>query len=90
MIDIILGIIATLICGIGYGTIYFFTAVFWLFVIGKILEHYAVPVEVKVMNDVKGREVYIKIMLGGVGCQTICISFHIAERPLVYPFKCLR
>ena len=56
MIDIILGIIATLICGIGYGTIYFFTAVFWLFVIGKILEHYAVPVEVKVMNDVKGRE----------------------------------
>ena len=38
-------------------------------------------------NDVKGREVYIKIMLGGVGCQTICISFHIAERPLVYPFK---
>lgn len=56
MIDIILGIIATLICGIGYGTIYFFTAVFWLFVIGKILEHYAVPVEVKVINDVKGRE----------------------------------
>lgn len=38
-------------------------------------------------NDVKGREVYIKIMLGGVGCQTICISFHIAEHPLVYPFK---
>ena len=38
-------------------------------------------------NDVKGREVYIKIMLGGVGCQIICISFHIAERPLVYPFK---
>ena len=39
------------------------------------------------VNDVKGKEVYIKIMLGGVGCQTICISFHIAERPLVYPFK---
>lgn len=37
-------------------------------------------------KDVKGREVYIKIMIGGVGCQTICISFHIAEYPLVYPF----
>ncbi len=38
-------------------------------------------------KDVKGREVYIKIMMGGVGCQTICISFHLAEHPLVYPFK---
>ena len=38
-------------------------------------------------KDIKGREVYIKIMLGGVGCQTICISFHLAEYPLVYPFK---
>lgn len=38
-------------------------------------------------KDVKGREVYIKIMIGGVGCQTICISFHIAEYQLVYPFK---
>lgn len=27
-------------------------------------------------KDVKGREIYIKIMLGGVGCQTICVSFH--------------
>jgi len=26
-------------------------------------------------------------LLGGVGCQTICISFHIAEHPLSYPFK---
>ena len=38
-------------------------------------------------KDVKQREVYIKIMLGGVGCQTICISFHVAEYPLKYPFK---
>lgn len=38
-------------------------------------------------KDVKGREVYIKIMLGGVGCQTICISFHLSEHPLVFPFK---
>lgn len=38
-------------------------------------------------KDVKGREVYIKIMLGGVNCQTICISFHLAEHPLQYAFK---
>ena len=38
-------------------------------------------------KDVKGREVYIKIMLGGVNCQTICISFHLAEHPLQYVFK---
>lgn len=38
-------------------------------------------------KDVKDREVYIKIMLGGVNSQTICISFHIAEHPLQYAFK---
>ncbi len=38
-------------------------------------------------KDVKGREIYIKIMLGAKNCQTICISFHIAEHPLKYPFK---
>ena len=38
-------------------------------------------------KDVKEREVYIKITLGYEGCQTICISFHIAEHPLKYPFK---
>ena len=38
-------------------------------------------------KDIKGKEVYIKIMLGGVNCQTICISFHIAEHPLSYKFK---
>ncbi len=38
-------------------------------------------------KDVKGREVYIKIMLGGEGYQTICISFHIAERPMNYIYK---
>jgi hypothetical protein len=26
-------------------------------------------------------------MLGGVNCQTICISFHLAEHPLQYAFK---
>lgn len=38
-------------------------------------------------KDVKGREIYIKVMISGQTSQTICISFHIAEHPLVYPFK---
>lgn len=38
-------------------------------------------------KDVKGREVYIKITLGYQNGQTICISFHIAEHPMLYPFK---
>lgn len=38
-------------------------------------------------KDVKAREVCIKIMLGCESGQTICISFHIAERPLNYSFK---
>ena len=38
-------------------------------------------------KDVKKREVYIKIMLGAEGFQTICISFHLAEHRLSYPFK---
>ena len=38
-------------------------------------------------KDVKGREVYIKITLGYQNGQTICISFHIAEHPMHYPYK---
>ena len=38
-------------------------------------------------KDVKDREVYIKITLGYENGQTICISFHIAEHPLIYPLK---
>ena len=38
-------------------------------------------------KDVKGREVYIKITLGLPNSSTICISFHIAEHPMSYPFK---
>ena len=36
---------------------------------------------------VKGQEIYIKITLGAEGSNTICISFHIAAHPMVYPFK---
>ena len=38
-------------------------------------------------KDVKGREVFIKITLGYENGQTICISFHITEYPMKYPFK---
>lgn len=38
-------------------------------------------------TDVNGREVYIKIMISEFIGQTICISFHLAEKPLKYPFK---
>lgn len=35
---------------------------------------------------INAREVYIKISMGFVGVSVICISFHIAEYPLKYPF----
>lgn len=38
-------------------------------------------------KDVKGREVYIKIQITDQHGQTICISFHLAETPMKYPFK---
>lgn len=36
---------------------------------------------------VKQHEVYIKITMGFAGSSVICISFHIAEHPMQYPFK---
>ena len=38
-------------------------------------------------KQLKNKEVYIKISLGKPNQQVICISFHIAEYPLKYPFK---
>lgn len=35
----------------------------------------------------KGHEVYIKISLGRDNDRAVCISFHIAEYPLTYPYK---
>jgi hypothetical protein len=35
----------------------------------------------------KKREVYIKITMGIAGSGVVCISFHIAEHALNYPFK---
>lgn len=36
---------------------------------------------------VKGTEIYIKITMGTEKTQAICISFHIAEHKMIYPFK---
>lgn len=38
-------------------------------------------------KQIKNQEVYIKITLGNSSKQTICISFHISEYPMTYPFK---
>jgi hypothetical protein len=36
---------------------------------------------------VKGKEIYIKITMGIPGSKVICISFHIAEHRMNYPYK---
>lgn len=36
---------------------------------------------------VKKKELYIKITMGMAGTSVICISFHLAEHVLHYPFK---
>jgi len=38
-------------------------------------------------KEVKGKEVYIKITMAFPGLSVICISFHFAEHPLLYPLK---
>jgi nucleoside-specific outer membrane channel protein Tsx len=38
-------------------------------------------------KEIKGREIYIKITLGIPGASVICVSFHVAEHPLKFPFK---
>lgn len=38
-------------------------------------------------KEIKGKEVYIKICLGPPNSNVICISFHLAEYPVKYPFK---
>lgn len=37
--------------------------------------------------NVKGKEVYVKINMGTENNEVICLSFHIAEREIKYPFK---
>jgi len=38
-------------------------------------------------KQVKKKEIYIKISMGGENCEADYISFHISEHPLNYPFK---
>ena len=38
-------------------------------------------------KQVKSEEVYIKVSMRRHGGEAVCISFHIAERPINYPFK---
>jgi len=38
-------------------------------------------------TDVNGSEVYVKISMGIRNKPVICISFHLAEYPIEYPFK---
>lgn len=38
-------------------------------------------------KEVKREEVYIKITLGRPGSNVLCISFHIAEHSMNYPYK---
>lgn len=38
-------------------------------------------------KTIKNREIYIKISLGSENNPVICISFHLAEHPMSYPFK---
>ncbi len=38
-------------------------------------------------KSIKGNEVYIKISMGQENSNTICISFHVSEHPINYPFK---
>lgn len=38
-------------------------------------------------KHLNGQEVYIKLQLGAEGAPPVCISFHIADKPLRYPFR---
>lgn len=62
----------------------------------EVIEYSEGPIEDKLADianlwvfgkQVKGKEIYIKISMGYPGSSTICISFHIAEYAMKYPFK---
>lgn len=38
-------------------------------------------------KEVKKKEVYIKVSMGTENNTAVCISFHIAEHPMNYPYK---
>ena len=41
-------------------------------------------------KKLKKQEIYIKISMGHPNSSTICISFHIAEKTMYYPFKSVK
>ena len=38
-------------------------------------------------KEIKGKEIYIKISMGVENSSAVCISFHIAEHKMTYPFR---
>jgi hypothetical protein len=36
---------------------------------------------------IKKKEIYIKITMGAIGCNVICISFHLAKNKMAYPLN---
>jgi hypothetical protein len=38
-------------------------------------------------KEINKHEIYIKITMGQPNQSVICISFHIAEHPMIYPLK---
>lgn len=54
------------------------------------------PLEEKMRNllpmwvfgkKVEKEEVYIKVSMGNENTEAVCISFHVAEHPMIYPLK---
>lgn len=62
----------------------------------KAIDYSEGPLEEKLYNgnsmwvfgkEIKSKEVYIKISIGVAESRVICISFHIADHHMNYPFK---
>lgn len=62
----------------------------------KVQDYSEGPLEEKMHNilpmwvfgkQVNRQEVYIKVSMGNENSQAVCISFHISEHPINYPFK---
>jgi hypothetical protein len=41
-------------------------------------------------TEVKQKEVYIKLSMGSVNNSVVCISFHVAEYAIKYPYKSIK
>jgi len=62
----------------------------------KVIDYSEGPLADKLYNynymwvfgkEIKSKEIYIKISIGVIGSNVICISFHIADQHMNYPFK---